>query len=138
MAIIYGFIRGVAYALRKLAELRHARVKRIYERHEESFSQLDGDRKLEEAGTGRAADYALQYKLLKSYEAKEKLRQKWVAAVNRLTNRKNAEEVIKRFSGLKLPYTFGLMDMAVVMKLLDEFTTFGLSTLVAWCKTAML
>jgi len=138
MALIYGFIRSIAYALRKLAEMRHARIKRIYERHEESFSQLDGDRKLEEVGTGRAADFALQYKLLKSYEAKEKMRLKWVAAANRLTNRQNAEAVIKRFNGLKLPYTFGLMDMAVVMKLLDEFTTLGLSTVVAWCKTAML
>lgn len=87
MLLIYGFIRGVAYALRKLAEMRHKRVQYTYERHEENFTQLDGDRKLEEVGSGQPVGYALQYKLLKSYEAKEKARQKWVIAANRLTNR---------------------------------------------------
>ena len=105
MVLIYGFIRGVAYALRKLAEMRHKRVQRVYERHEEDFTQLDGDRKLEEVGSGQPVGYALQYKLLKSYEAKEQARQKWVAAANRLTNRQSAEAKIKRFSGLKLPVT---------------------------------
>ncbi|MBT6155004.1 MAG: hypothetical protein HOK71_21950 [Planctomycetaceae bacterium] len=138
MVLIYGFIRGVAYALRKLAEMRHKRVQRVYERHEEDFTQLDGDRKLEEVGSGQPVGYALQYKLLKSYEAKEQARQKWVAAANRLTNRQSAEAKIKRFSGLKLPYSFGLLDMAVVMKALDELSSFGLTAVIAWCKTAML
>lgn len=138
MALIYGFIRGVAFTLRKLAEWKHARVQRVYEQLEESFSQLDGDRKLEEAGTGQPVSYALQFKLLKNFEAKEQARQKWVAAANRLTNRQNIEGKIQRFSGLKLPYTFGLVDMALVLKLLDEAGTFGLPVLVTWAKSAVM
>jgi hypothetical protein len=118
--------------------MRHKRVQRVYERHEENFTQLDGDRKLEEVGSGQPVGYALQYKLLKSYEAKEQARHKWVAAANRLTSRLNVEAKIKRFNGLKLPYSFGLLDMAVVMKALDELSSYGLTAVIAWCKTAML
>jgi hypothetical protein len=37
-----------------------------------------------------------------------------------------------------LPYSFGLLDMAVVMKALDELSSYGLTAVIAWCKTAML
>lgn len=138
MAIIYGFIRGVTYVLRKLAELRHKRVQRVYEQYAEVFNRLDGERKLEEVGTGRPVDYALQFKLLKSYEATQKARQKWLAAAEKLNRRLRLEAKVRQFSGLRLPYTFGLIDMALVMRALDELGWLGVSTIVAWCKTAMM
>jgi hypothetical protein len=138
MALIYGFIRSIVYALRKLAERRHARVKRVYEEQEESFSRLDGERKLEEVGTGRPVDYALQFRLLKSFEAKEQARQKWVAAAERMNRRLRLESKVQQFSGLRLPYTFGLIDMALVMKMLDELSSYGLPVLVTWCRTVMM
>jgi len=119
MAFLYGLIRTLAALLRRSATLTHQRAKRGYEQLQTSFDELEHECKAHEVRFGRPVDYGAQLRLLKAYDVKEKARLKWVKAAHRMNARQTWENRIRAFSGKKLPYTFGLIDMAAVIQALD-------------------
>ena len=121
MAVIYALIRGIAVFLRKRADASHARAKRIYEEAETAFRDLENQCKADEVSVGRPVSYPAQIELLKSYEANELTRRKWIKARQKMVRRQKWTQRIESFSGRKIPYTFGLIDMALVMRTLDFF-----------------
>lgn len=120
MMLIYGALRGIASMLRVLAERRHNKTKAAYESAEETFSSIENNCKAEEVAIGRPLDYPGQLRLLKAFESKEIARKQWVKTAEKLNRRKMVEDKIRAFSGLKLPYTFGLVDMALVLRFVEE------------------
>lgn len=132
MAFLYGLLRAAAAAMRLVASRLHARAKKRYENMERKFSLIEDDCKAYEVRVGSPARYNAQLRLLKAYETKERARTKWMRAANRLERRQRREQWLKELSGKKLPYSFGLVDMALVMHALDRlsgFTVFELATL---------
>ena len=121
MVFIYALIRMIAVFRRAWAQRVHDRAKRAYESANEKFTALEARCKTDEVSVGRPMDYPAQIQLLKLFDANEEARQRWVTAGKRLKRRKKLEERIVSFSGRKVPYTFGLIDMAVLMKVTDFF-----------------
>jgi hypothetical protein len=122
MAFLYGLLRALAAAMRAVAALRHKRAKRSYERSEQAFQSLETECKAHEVRVGRPTDFGAQLRLLKAYEAKERDRARWVRAAHRLEARTGRERWLKDLSGRKLPYSFGLVDMAGVLYLADRLS----------------
>jgi len=119
MALVYALVRTIAVFLRKRAEYAHSRVKKAYEATQEKFSELEHRCKADEVSVGRPVSYPVQIELLKSYESNERARQRWLAADKKLKRRRWIEKRISDFSGRKIPYTFGVIDMALIIKVLD-------------------
>jgi hypothetical protein len=120
MVLLYGMLRIVAAALRQLASWKHARIKRLYERSELAFAEVETDCKGHEVRMGRPVDYRSQLRLLKAFEAKEAARMRWLAALKTFDAWKRRETWLKDVSGKKLPYSFGLVDMALLMTVVDR------------------
>lgn len=120
MVLVYGLVRALVAALRLIADIRHGRAQRGYERLESSFLELERESKCHEVRLGEPADYGTQLRLLKAYEAKERARARWIAAARRLQRRHAAEKWLAEFRGKKLPYSFGLVDMALLLHVIDH------------------
>jgi hypothetical protein len=120
MAFLYGLIRALAALLRRVATVKHRRVQRRYEQLQTSFDELERECKAHEVRLGRPADYVWQLRLLKAYEVKENARLKWIKAAHKMNAREGWEKRIVAFSGRKIPYTFGLIDMAAVIQAADH------------------
>ena len=56
---------------------------------------------------------------MKLYEALESAKQHWLASKRKLDKRTKLVEKLKALRGRKIPYSFGLLDMAIVMKVVD-------------------
>jgi hypothetical protein len=123
MVFLYGMLRSLISALRQMAAWKHARSQRIYERLQKAFSEAERDCKAHEVRVGRPVDYKSQLRLLKSYEASEAARGKWMRAAQKLGAWKAREAKVRAFSGKKLPYSFGLVDMALLLNVLDYLGT---------------
>ncbi len=123
----YSLIRGSVATLRMLASGRHASAQRRYEQLQGDFEQAELDCKAAEVSMGRPMDYAAQLRLLKLFEAAEAARLVWVRRANQLNSRKLWEQRIVAFRGRKLPYSFGLIDMALIMQVVDHLGV-GLDT----------
>ena len=121
MLFVFSLIRGSAAVLRKLAAARHERAQRFYETRQTEFDRAEQDCKAGEVRVGRPMDYPAQLRLLKLYEAAEQARQRWMRRAQSLNSRRQWEERVLAFRGRKLPYTFGLIDMALVMQVVDQF-----------------
>jgi hypothetical protein len=121
MMLLYGVIRGISALLRRYVEWMHKRAQNAYELAETAFGELEASCKAEEVALGRPIDYASQLKLLKAYERREAAKQRWVNAAARSGRSKSAEDRLRSFSQMRLPYTFGLIDMAFLMRVLDHF-----------------
>lgn len=121
MAILYGLLRALASAMRLVASAGHARAKARYETLDTAFRAKEDECKAHEVAVGRPADYASQLRLLKAFEAKEKARQRWVRSAHKLEARERRVEWLKAMYGRKLPYTFGLLDMALVLHAIDRY-----------------
>lgn len=121
MLPLYGLARGLASTLRFWASYRHDRAKRRYEQLKQRFDRAERDCKAGEVSVGRPMDYAAQLQLLKLFEAVEAARLLWVRRANTLNARTRIGERIAAFQGRKLPYSLGLIDMALVMRVLDYF-----------------
>lgn len=139
MALLYALICSWAVVLRKFAARKHSRLKKIYDRAECAFQSLEQECKSHEVAIGSPADYHSQMKLLRLFDEKETAREQWVKAGNRLAARKRRERKLRKFSGRKLPYSFGVLDMALLFKLIDAGRGFGqlnftalLETIQAW------
>lgn len=121
MMLLYGVLRGITASLRMLAEWSHRRAQNAYEQREVEFSNFEASCKAHEVSMGRPVDYSDQLRLLKSYERREATRDRWVRSAERMYARQRVDDRVKAFSAARLPYTFGLIDMAFVMRILDEF-----------------
>lgn len=125
MALLYALICSWAVVLRKFAARKHTRLKRAYDQIDTAFRTLEQECKSHEVAIGSPADYHSQMKLLRLFDHKEKARERWIAAGNKLKKRKRRERKLRKFSGRKLPYTFGLLDMALLFKLIDAGQRLG-------------
>ncbi|MGI9516385.1 MAG: hypothetical protein ACR2NP_05045 [Pirellulaceae bacterium] len=133
MAIIYALVCSWAVVLRKLAAWKHDRLKRIYEQAELAFQAVEQDCKSHEVALGGPADYHSQMKLLRLFDEKEQARETWMAADLKLQRRRRRERAVRKFTGKKLPYTFGLLDMALLFRFVDtarEFGSYNLASIV--------
>lgn len=119
--LLYGLLRGISALLRRFVEWKHDRAQWAYEVAETAFRDLEGSCKADEVSLGRPIDYAAQLKLLKAYERRELAKQRWVHAAERLNRSRTADDNVRSFSQMRLPYTFGLLDMAFIMRVLDHF-----------------
>jgi hypothetical protein len=120
MVLLYGVLRIMAAALCRWASWKHARMKKLYERAELAFQEVEGDCKSHEVRMGRPVDYHAQLRLLKSFESREAARQRWLAALRKHEAATRRDAWLKDLRGKKLPYTFGLVDMALVLNVLDR------------------
>ena len=50
---------------------------------------------------------------------REAAKSRWVSAERKLNKRQRWEARIQNLKGRKIPYSFGLLDMALVIKLID-------------------
>jgi hypothetical protein len=125
MALLYGMFCSWIVVLRKLAARKHNRLKKNYETAEKAFRRVERDCKNDEVAVGRPNAYSAQLKLMKLYEAVDQTKSHWIAAKRKLSKRERTEAKIKRLKGRKIPYTFGLLDMAVVLKAVDTFREAG-------------
>ena len=125
MALLYGMFCSSIVVLRKLATRKHNRLKNKYETAETAFRRVERDCKNDEVAVGRPAAYAAQLKLMKLYEKIDQTKTRWIAAKRKLAKRERAEVKIKSLKGRKIPYTFGLLDMAVVVKAVDAIREAG-------------
>ena len=120
MMLLYGLLRGISALLRRYAEWKHKRARSAYESAETVFRGLETDCKADEIALGRPIDYAAQLKLLKAYERREAAKARWVRAAKRMNRGKAVEGRVRSFSEMRLPYTFGLIDMAFLMRTLEH------------------
>ncbi len=125
MALLYGMFCSWIVVLRKLAARKHNRLKKNYETAEKAFRRVERDCKNDEVVVGRPSAYSAQLKLMKLYEAVDQSKTRWVAAKRKLSKRELSEAKIKSLRGRKIPYSFGLLDMAVVLKAVDAFREAG-------------
>ena len=133
VALIYGLVRSLAVALIKWSEWRHKRAKNKLEKADKEFRKVEQSCKAGEVEVGRHIDYFAQIQLLKLYESREKANSHWKRAATKLASRKLWQKKVTAFSGRKLPYTLGLVDLALAMKLFEFACRYGLnvSTLAA-------
>ena len=119
MVLVYGLLRMVAVALTKLASWRHARAMKQLDVVDAQYREIENKCKAEEVAVGRPVDFASQFKLMREYEKREKANERWKRAATKLKKRKRLQETLAGFSGRKVPYSFGLVDMAIVLHALD-------------------
>lgn len=125
MALLYGMFCSWVVVLRKLASWKHNRLKKTYEHADKSFRAVERDCKNDEVAVGRPAAYSAQLKLMKLFEALELSKNRWIAAKRKLDRRELLESRVKSLRGRKIPYTFGLFDMAIVIKAVDAIREAG-------------
>lgn len=119
VALIYAMLCSWIVVLRKSASWKHNRLKARYERANEAFRKLERECKNDEVAVGRPAAYSAQLKLMKLYEALESAKNRWRNSKVKLNKRQKLEGKLKALKGRKIPYSFGLLDMAIVMKVVD-------------------
>ena len=119
MALIYAMLCSWIVVLRKLASWKHNRLKKRYEKADQAFRTAERECKNDEVAVGRPAAYKAQLKLMKLFELLETAKQRWMAAKTKLDRRSKLVSKLKALRGRKLPYSFGLLDMAIVMKVVD-------------------
>lgn len=125
VALIYGLVRSLAVALIKWSEWRHKRAKNKLEKADKEFREVEQSCKADEVEVGRPVDYFAQLQLLKLYEIREKANAHWKRAATKLAIRKLWQKRVAAFSGRKLPYTLGLVDMALAMKVFEFVCRYG-------------
>lgn len=125
MALLYALICSWAVVLRKFAARKHNRLQKVYDLTDSAFQKLEQECKNHEVAIGSPADYHSQMKLLRMFDEKETTRERWVAAGHKLNKSKRRERKLRKFSGRKLPYSFGLFDMAILFKMIDFGHRFG-------------
>ncbi len=138
MALIFTMLMGWIVALRKLASWKHNRLKSKYEKTNEAFRLLERECKNDEVAVGRPVAYSAQLKLMKLYESLEAAKQRWLASKKKLDKRSGWAKKLKRLRGRKIPYSFGLLDMAIVMKVVDvarEANSFDFSVAMDFIKS---
>ena len=121
MMLLYGLVRCIASALRYKAQRAHDRAKALYETVKTAFTSIETECKAEEVALGRPVDYTSQLRLMKAFEKSEDSRQRWVRSADKLAKREKLAERVNGFQNARLPYTFGLIDMTVVLRAFEYF-----------------
>jgi len=119
MALIYGLVRAIAVAFAKTAAWRHARVQKQFDQADKTFRETETSCKAEEVVAGRPVDFASQFQLLKRFEKREVINDRWKRSAAKLAKRQDFANRLDEFSGKKLPYSFGLVDMALALKIVE-------------------
>lgn len=125
MALLYGMLCSWVVVLRRLAARKHNRLKKQYETADKAFRKVERDCKNDEVAVGRPGAYSAQLKLMKLYEALDQIKTRWTASAQKLKKRQRTEAQIKSLKGRKIPYSFGLLDMAFVIKGIDAVREAG-------------
>lgn len=113
MALLYGLLRAIAFALTKKATWKNRRAKSRLEKADKAFREIENACKAEEVASGRPANFASQFKLMKLFEVRDRANERWKIAANRMKKRTQLTNRLKGFSGRKLPYAIGLIDMGL-------------------------
>ena len=119
MALIYGLVRAIAVAFAKTTAWRHARVQKQFELADQAFRHSETSCKAEEVAAGRPTGFTSQFQLLKEFEKREAVHKRWKRSALKLQKRQRFAKWLSEFQGKKLPYSFGLIDMALAMKLVE-------------------
>jgi len=114
MVLFYALLRMLAATLYKTASWRHGRAKKQLEKADALFRKIETSCKSDEVSSGRPADFMAQFKLMQQYEKRDKANLRWVKAAKRLNRRDYFAKGLAGFSGRKLPYVFGFVDMALI------------------------
>ncbi len=115
MALLYGLMRVIAFALLQKATWTHRRAKSRLEAADKSFRKIENSCKAEEVASGRPANFASQFKLMKLYELRDLANQRWKLAANRMKKRQKLASGLKAWTGKKVPYVFGVIDMVLAL-----------------------
>ena len=115
MALLYGLMRAIAFALLIKANWKHRRAKFRLEKADKAFREIENSCKAEEVASGRPANFASQFKLMKLFEVRDSTNERWKLAANRLNKREKFSAWLKSWNGKKVPYAFGLIDMALAL-----------------------
>lgn len=112
MALIYGLVRAIAFALLKMATWKHNRAKARLEKADKAFRDIENSCKADEVASGRPASFTSQFKMMKLFEVRDAADSKWKSAIAKMQKRQRNSQWLKNFSGRKIPYIVGLIDMA--------------------------
>ncbi|MEM9413222.1 MAG: hypothetical protein AAGA30_19085 [Planctomycetota bacterium] len=95
MALIYLFLRAIAFALLKKATWTHRRVKSQLELADEAFRKSESCCQAQEVESGRASELPFQFKMLKLYEVRDQANEHWKRAALRMNRREKFEMGLK-------------------------------------------
>ena len=87
MALLYGLLRVIAFALMKKATWKHRRAKSRLEKADKAFREIENSCKAEEVASGRQANFASQFKMMKLFEARDAANARWKFAANKMRKR---------------------------------------------------
>lgn len=113
MALLYGLLRVIAFALMKKATWKHRRAKTRLEKADKSFREIENSCKAEEVASGRQANFASQFKMMKQFEVRDTANGRWKLAAKKMKKRVKLANWLKNVTGKKVPYAIGLVDMAL-------------------------
>ena len=117
MALVYLFLRAIAFALMKKADWKQRRAKSKLEKADKMFREIENACKAEEVRVGRPANFASQFKLMKLFEMRDAADDRWKSAAVRSKRRTRFSNWLAKASGKKLPYAFGVVDMVLGLQI---------------------
>lgn len=115
MALLYGLLRVFAFALMKKATWKHRRAKSRLEKADKAFREIENACKAEEVASGRPANFASQFKMMKQFELRDAANGRWKLAAQKMKKREKVSNWLKTATGKKVPYAFGLVDMTLAL-----------------------
>lgn len=121
MVLIYKLVCTIAVVLAKFSAWRTARAKTKLENETERFKKVESQCKADEVETGRSSDVASQLRLIKQFEKREVANEHWKRRAIVSAKYRRIANWLSNFSGRKLPYATGLLDMAIGLKMLEAF-----------------
>ena len=113
MALIYLFLRVIAFALLKKATWKHNRAKSRLELADEAYRKTEALCKAQEVESGRAAEFPAQFKMMKLFEIRDTANDRWKFSANRMGRRQKFADWLKSLNGRFIPYAFGMGDMVL-------------------------
>lgn len=119
MALIYGLIHAFSAMVLKWAKWKNARAMKRLEAIDVQYRKQELQCKGKEVSTGRPATMLAQMKLMRLIEQRDDADNKFKSTATQLNRRQRFHKSVVDFQGKKLPYSLGLIDMALVMKLAE-------------------
>lgn len=114
MILLYAAACAAVLAWRLRAQLRAWVSKRMYERAETAFREVERQCKFDEVQLGRPVDYAGQLRLLKAFESRESEKGRWSKAALALARANRAWTGLRGFQGRRTSYLSGVFDVALL------------------------
>ena len=101
MALIYGLMRVIAFALLEKASWQHRRARTRLENADKKFCEIETSCKAEEVANGRPANFTSQFKLMKLFEVRDAASDRWKVAAKRLRKSERRSTWVKSWNGKK-------------------------------------